>query len=191
MQQITKHNPEEYTISLRIEFTDGSSMWVARVDEIPDIMEISDTREGAYALAIDTIESGQAECIEQGIPFPTPRIIEEKEFNGRFSLRLSRTLHRISYEYAEREGISLNTFISNALSSFTSGINQEQIAIFRALIGHTEELINYNAHPRLTSIHKKPITYEAVAQLKTINFEREENQEFPLKITDFLSNALR
>lgn len=54
------------------------------------------------------------ELQELGKEIPMP--IQELDYSGRFTLRISKGMHKKAAECAEREGISLNSFISEAVS---------------------------------------------------------------------------
>lgn len=127
----TKHNPEEYTISVRKEMMEGMCLWVARVEEIPDILEFGDSMATAYENAISTLTVGQDMCLSQGTPFPAPKVFADSEASGRVTLRLKKTLHAQCIKLAEEEGVSLNSFISSCVQAHASlyGLSklQEQV----------------------------------------------------------------
>jgi antitoxin HicB len=52
--------------------------------------------------------------LEEGIPIPEPRPLEE--FSGRFVLRLPKSLHRDVARKAEEEGVSINQWIVTAVA---------------------------------------------------------------------------
>lgn len=111
-------NAEEYTISVRKERMDGDVYWVARVEELPDIMEFGDTREDAYNLAIDTLTVGQEMCLAEGTTFPSPKVFQESNVSGRVTLRLPKSVHASCISYAEEEGVSLNSYILTCITSY-------------------------------------------------------------------------
>lgn len=113
----TIHDPEEYTISVRKEVMDGMSLWVARVAELPDILEFGETRDDAYSNSVYTIKVGQEMCAEVGTPFPPPRVFEENTASGRITLRLKKSTHFKVIQTAEDEGVSLNSYISSLVES--------------------------------------------------------------------------
>jgi hypothetical protein len=43
------------------------------------------------------------------------------KFSGKFTVRLPKSLHQALVDRAEREGVSLNLFVTNALSSTVGG----------------------------------------------------------------------
>lgn len=113
-------NAEEYTISVRKERMDGEVYWVARVEELSDIMEFGDSREEAYTLAIDTITVAQEMCISEGTRFPEPKVFVEQSASGRVTLRLPKSVHGNCISIAEAEGVSLNTYILTCITSYRS-----------------------------------------------------------------------
>ncbi|EKK3319508.1 hypothetical protein PMI54_004857 [Salmonella enterica] len=64
----------EYTISVKIENIDGENIYVARVDELPDVEEYADTRDMALTLVLDTIRTTQKFFNEKGMSFPSPKL---------------------------------------------------------------------------------------------------------------------
>ncbi len=110
-------NPEEYTVSVRMESVDGEKLYVARIQELPDVEEYADTPEFARELALDTIATMYEICQEKGISFPSPNVTQAPEASGRVTLRLAKSIHAAAIQRAQLEGISLNQFMSNAISS--------------------------------------------------------------------------
>ncbi|HGM6837275.1 TPA: toxin-antitoxin system HicB family antitoxin [Serratia marcescens] len=106
------HNPEEYTISVRKELMDGMSLWVARVAELPDILEFGEDMASAYDSAFHTIRVSQEMCLEQGTPFPAPSNFSIPDCTGRITLRLKKSTHAKAIKLAETEGVSLNSYIA-------------------------------------------------------------------------------
>lgn len=113
-------NPEEYTVSVRMESVDGERMYVARIQELPDVEEYADTAEFARELALDTIATMYDICQEKGLDFPSPNMMQMPEASGRITLRLAKSLHAAAIQRAQLEGISLNQLISNSVSSTLS-----------------------------------------------------------------------
>ena len=52
--------------------------------------------------------------LEDGQPIPEP--IEAESYSGKFVVRVPRSLHRQLVEAAERDNVSLNTFVTAALA---------------------------------------------------------------------------
>lgn len=103
-----------YNITVRQAKFDGEVLFEARVAELPDVVEYSETHSEAYDLALDTIATTAKTFKKKGKAMPTP-IEPIDHFSGRVTLRIPRSLHKVLSEKAEREGVSLNHLISNSL----------------------------------------------------------------------------
>lgn len=66
------YHAEKYVISVKFEDIDGEKLYVARVDELPDVEECADTYDMAHTLALDTIRTTQKFFNEKGMTFPPP-----------------------------------------------------------------------------------------------------------------------
>jgi predicted HicB family RNase H-like nuclease len=106
---------ERYAITLRRVEIDGETLWRATVRELPDVAEFAETRERAFELALETIEGLKQAATEEGNSFPEP-IEDDEEYSGRVTVRLPISLHRAVAQQAIDEGVSLNSYISLALT---------------------------------------------------------------------------
>ena len=102
-----------YTIEVQKDEGENYSGWFARVVELPGCMtqadtfaELSEMVQEAMALWIET-------ALEDGETIPLPRSVDD--FSGRFVIRIPKSLHKELVEMAEREGVSLNTYVNVAL----------------------------------------------------------------------------
>lgn len=101
-----------YTIEVMKDEGENYAGWFARVVELPGCMTQADT----FAELSNMIREAMTVWIEtalaDGETIPLPRSVE---YSGRFVVRIPKTLHRELVEMAEREGVSLNTFVNVAL----------------------------------------------------------------------------
>ncbi|NLG99976.1 MAG: type II toxin-antitoxin system HicB family antitoxin [Chloroflexi bacterium] len=111
-----------YTIEVTRDEEDAG--WVARVVELPgcitqgeDFQELGEMIEDAMRMWIET-------AIEDGVEIPEPR--PEESYSGKFVVRVPKSLHRELVETAEREGVSLNMYISTALGKAVGQYPEEQ-----------------------------------------------------------------
>lgn len=115
-------DPEMYTISVKKEVIDGETYYVARVLELKDVEEYGDSTVEAYALAIDTIVTSHEMFQEQGLSFPEPQSIDDRDnVSGRVTLRLPKSMHVKLNQEVKLEGVSLNTLIINIISEALGG----------------------------------------------------------------------
>ena len=103
-----------YTIEVIRDESDGYTGYVARVVELPgcltqgdDFQELGEMLDEAMRLWIET-------ALEDGQTIPEPRPFED--YSGKFVVRVPRSLHRQLAEAAERDGVSLNSFVNVALA---------------------------------------------------------------------------
>lgn len=66
------YNAQKYAISVKVENVDSENLYVARVDELPDVEEYADTYDMALTLVLDTIRTTQKFFNEKGMSFPLP-----------------------------------------------------------------------------------------------------------------------
>lgn len=123
---MTNIDSSRYKISVKKITDDGVDYYEAKVKELPDVAEYSDTVEKAYALALNTIETAAEVFEEEGRPFPSPQP-DIDDYSGRVTLRMAKTLHRDLSERAEEEGLSLNAFLNSALSYFTGAARRLEL----------------------------------------------------------------
>jgi predicted HicB family RNase H-like nuclease len=79
-----------------------------------------DTAAEALADLEEAMKVWTASCLVDNVPVPEP--IREDAFSGKLVLRIPRSLHRDAARLAEREHVSLNQYISNALARMVGGV---------------------------------------------------------------------
>lgn len=88
------------------------------VVEFPDLLGCvtqAETLDEVVPMARDAFEIWMESAYEQeDLEIPPPSYPEE--YSGRFNLRLPRSLHRKAAEAAERDGVSLNTYVGEVLA---------------------------------------------------------------------------
>jgi antitoxin HicB len=108
-----------YTIELHYDASRDNPGWVAQVVELPGCLTQGDTFEELEAMITEAMRAWIETALEDGQPIPSPRPAEN--YSGRFVTRVPRSLHRELALAAEREGVSLNTFVNVALSKAVAG----------------------------------------------------------------------
>jgi len=83
--------------------------------EFPGCIASGETASETLASLEDVARSWILAAIERGQHIPDP-IESSSDFSGRFVLRIPKSLHKKAAWIAEREGVSLNTFITTSLS---------------------------------------------------------------------------
>ncbi len=111
-----------YTIEVIREVDEeGEESWFARVAELPGCMTEADDFAELGEMIQDAMISWIETALEDGQPIPEPRPVEG--YSGKFVIRVPKSLHRELAETAERDGVSLNTFVNTALGR-TLGTSQ-------------------------------------------------------------------
>jgi antitoxin HicB len=124
MSTVRKHQPagsvEEYTslpyhLLLVRDGEDKAKPWTASVEELPGCTSHGKTSDEA----LDGIEAAMAKWIgialEEGREIPEPK--SAATHSGRLLLRMPKTLHADLTRASEREGVSLNQFITDVLAA--------------------------------------------------------------------------
>ena len=107
-----------YTIEVRAD-EDGS--WFAKVKELRGCLTVGGSRHEALEMLDDAMRAWMWAAVEDNAPIPDPD--EEREFSGRFVIRVPASLHRTLSELAVAEGVSLNQLIVSELSKSVGQIS--------------------------------------------------------------------
>jgi predicted RNase H-like HicB family nuclease len=100
----------------RLLLPDPDQGYAAEIVEFPGCVAIGETPTEALSNLEDVAVEWIQACLEQGQDIPEP--FEDARYSGRTVVRMGHSLHRRSAYFAERDGISLNSFIVNALSEY-------------------------------------------------------------------------
>ncbi len=103
-----------YHLMLVRDGEDKGRPWTASVEELPGCTSRGKTSEEAVSGIEAAMASWIATALEEGRDVPEPR--SAKTHSGRLLLRMPRTLHADLTRASEREGVSLNQFITDALA---------------------------------------------------------------------------
>lgn len=121
-----------YTIEVVRDESEEYSGWFARVVELPGCMTQADTFEELGQMIEDAMRAWIEATLENGQSIPEPRPAES--YSGKFVVRVPKSLHRELAEAAEREGVSLNTFVNVALGR---AVGSSQTAAIKPLSDYT------------------------------------------------------
>lgn len=101
-----------YPFTVRPDTDDGGY-----IVEFPDLrycVGTGDTIEEAINDAMTAQRDWIQAAFEAGIAIPEPR--GNEEYNGRITLRIPKSLHKMVSEAAKREGVSANQYLSHLIS---------------------------------------------------------------------------
>jgi antitoxin HicB len=117
MEKSGEPRPLEYYLKLKYPVTIHEAPeggYVAEIEDLPGCLSQGETVEEALQLI------GEARCLwiesahEDEKEIPSPR--GEKDFSGKFVVRVPKSLHRMLDKQAEKEGVSLNQYLVATLS---------------------------------------------------------------------------
>jgi antitoxin HicB len=116
---MTQHKVEDYLTRpyhIEVIYDDSGEApgWFARVAEFPGCMTQTRSAEELLPMIRDAMYSWIEIGLEDGQPIPEP--FEDEAYSGKFVVRVPRSLHRQLAEAAERDNVSLNTFVTAALA---------------------------------------------------------------------------
>ena len=98
----------------RVLTPDPDGRVTAEIMEFPSCVAYGDNAANALARLEDVAAEWIAATVEQGQDIPEP--MDSTDFSGKLVLRMSRGLHRRAALCAERESVSLNSFIVTSLA---------------------------------------------------------------------------
>lgn len=93
---------------------EGRGGWVAEVEELPGCLSQGATAQEAVERVREAMRDWLAVAIEDGVAIPEPR--GTQDYSGRFLVRVPASLHADLARSADREGVSLNQFVTSALA---------------------------------------------------------------------------
>jgi antitoxin HicB len=104
-----------YHVTVVRDAEDKAKPWTASVEELPGCTSRGRTPEEALNGARTAMTSWLELALEEGREIPEPK--SATSHSGRLLLRMPRTLHAELTRASEREGVSLNQFITDVLAA--------------------------------------------------------------------------
>lgn len=108
----------DYPTVLRKNNEEDGGGWIAEIIELPGCMSDGSTPDEA----VNNLEEAKRCWIEvalkrqQDIPLPKPSFADKEVYSGKFTLRISKSLHRQLAETAKYEGVSLNQYVQTLIA---------------------------------------------------------------------------
>jgi predicted RNase H-like HicB family nuclease len=136
-----------------IEWSEDDQEYIATTPSFPGLSAFGETEEEALREAktalVGFIETHKA----HNIPLPEPE--GRPSFSGKLQVRLEKSLHRVAAQMARTEGVSLNTYITDAVQAKVSGaqvgnriLNELRLAVASGLVfelGHVARTVKPRA----------------------------------------------
>ena len=109
----------DYTMKVEKQiYEDGSFEWVASFLEIKGIIGVGDTQIEAVTEAEEAKKAFLYALEASNSPIPEANC--DVSFSGRTTVRMSKRLHKLVFECAQDEGISLNQLIVDAVNVYVT-----------------------------------------------------------------------
>ena len=106
----------QYPVAVHQIETEKGYEWIAEFPDVKGCVGGGDTPEEAVCEAYENLEIHLEFLREEGLPIPMVSNNSIKSYNGKISLRVSKSLHESLSKCAEEEGISNNQFIVEAIA---------------------------------------------------------------------------
>ena len=119
--------PLDYYLGLKYAVTitpDVSGGFVAEIKDLPGCYSQGETLEETYQNIEEARKLWIESMYEDGNDIPLPASEAEKQYSGKFNVRVPKSLHRKLNEMAEKEGVSLNHYLVSTLSR---ALGQEEV----------------------------------------------------------------
>ena len=102
---------------------ENHEFWIAESSLLSGCVAQGDTQEEALLELQMNEEEWLATATEYGIDIPEIPCEEMREYSGKFTVRCSPAVHRRATELAEKQGISLNQYVNDAIVAQNSSIS--------------------------------------------------------------------
>ncbi len=103
---------------------EGHVFWVAKSNYLKGCVGQGDVQSDAIAELEENEAAWLETAKEVGISIPEIPIERVEQYSGKMTLRLAPYVHWQAAKLAQREGISLNQYINNAVVSQNTALNQ-------------------------------------------------------------------
>ena len=109
-------------------FEDNYFEYVVRIAQFPDIIGAGLSVEEAIRDARINLQLYFDYCTDNNIDIPDPAENEIfKEYSGKLSLRIPKALHRDLSEYANRDGVSINSIVSDSIRLYLNKVSIKEL----------------------------------------------------------------
>ena len=112
---------EKYRFEVYTDETDSGELeYIVKFFDFDNIIGVGETINEALEEAKSNLAFYIKYCEEKNIKVPEPSTHVESSFSGKVTLRMSKSLHKLVDEVAKNEGVSINAFLNEAVSSYVS-----------------------------------------------------------------------
>lgn len=108
----------DYRFEVSTTTVDGKKQYVVRYLDFSNLIGVGDTIEEAIKEAEGNLDFYIEYCKDSNIKIPNPTKVDDMDFSGKVTLRMSKDIHKEVYLLAEREGVSLNSLLNEAVITY-------------------------------------------------------------------------
>ena len=106
---------------------DEHEFWVAKSNDLKGCVGQGDTPEDAVFELSQNEEEWLITAQECNVNIPKCSIMREQEYSGKFTVRISKDLHRKLVQQSEANSISLNSYVEEAIAEKIGGVQNNQM----------------------------------------------------------------
>ncbi|MCX5775359.1 MAG: type II toxin-antitoxin system HicB family antitoxin [Firmicutes bacterium] len=119
-------NLKNYRFEVSINVESGNTEYVVRFIDVPNISGVGDTLEEAVTEAEGNLKYYFDYLKDKNLEIPSPtQPIPFPDLSGKITLRMSHTLHMKIIERSLLERVSINTLVTEALTSYVCQKSEE------------------------------------------------------------------
>nr|DAK40374.1 MAG TPA: putative nuclease [Caudoviricetes sp.] len=107
---------DEYQVTLSALSESDGGGFLAEVFELPGCIADGESKEEALQNISDAIESWIDTAKAEGRNIPDPKLYVDESPSGKFTTRVSKSVHATLIKMAEQEGVSLNSLVNTFLA---------------------------------------------------------------------------
>lgn len=96
-----------------LHFDQDDQIYVIKIPELKGCMSHGETPKEAIEMIEEARELWLEAAMESGVEIPEPN---DKDYSGKFVVRVPKSVHRTIAETAKEEGVSLNQYVLSKLS---------------------------------------------------------------------------
>lgn len=134
------------------------AFWVAKSTDLKGCLGQGETPEEAIKELADNEKAWLEAAQENGIDIPECSVVENYEYSGKFTVRISKDLHKKLVSQAELNSVSINSYVQEAIAEKVNGAQSYQMKRMMSLI---ERVCNISSE---TAIKAREMALRAVAE---------------------------
>lgn len=154
----------------RVLVPDESGGYFAEILELPDCFAEGDTSEEAFEALEETLRMWAEVAVEDGEHVPEP--LEYGSYNGRFQLRMPKSVHRDASQRAQAESASLNQWMVTAITE-RLGVETYVDRLTARIENLIADLARRIPMPRLAQLEETEETVTVTRTRRAVQFEHE------------------